>query len=152
MAVVFRGRVFSVEVDDLPLSQRHDARGGGRAPSPRPVVLIPIAGGRRARRDDQAVSGEHWPGDVGAAGRERQCRGDGRRGGARECEEEIAPGAADRLERIRGLYPCPGFCDEELIYFRVSDLRPPPPDSTNKPDEDEDIHVQSSTRTADRSP
>ena len=37
---------------------------------------------------------------------------------ARECEEEIGlvPG---RLERIRGLYPAPGFCDEELIFFKV---------------------------------
>lgn len=29
-----------------------------------------------------------------------------------------------------------------MIVFRVSDLRPPPPDSTHKPDEDEDIHAQ----------
>jgi hypothetical protein len=44
-----------------------------------------------------------------------------------------------RIERIRGLFPAPGFCDEELIYFRVSDFRPPSPDSPHKPDEDEDI-------------
>ena len=38
---------------------------------------------------------------------------------ARECEEEIGlvPG---RIERLRGLFPTPGFCDEELIFFRVS--------------------------------
>ena len=59
----------------------------------------------------------------------------------RECEEEI--GLVPRtLERIRGLFPAPGFCDEELIFFRVSDLVPPAPDSTRKPDEDEDIHAQ----------
>jgi len=29
-----------------------------------------------------------------------------------------------------------------MIFFRVSDLRPPAPDSPHKPDEDEDIHVQ----------
>jgi ADP-ribose pyrophosphatase len=60
---------------------------------------------------------------------------------SRECEEEIGlvPG---RIERIRGLYPTPGFCDEELIFFRVSDLQPPPPDSPHKPDEDEDITAQ----------
>ena len=40
---------------------------------------------------------------------------------------------------MRGLYPAPGFCDEELIFFRVSDLRRPPPDSPHKPDDDEDI-------------
>ena len=50
-----------------------------------------------------------------------------------------------RLERVRGLYPAPGFCDEELIFFHVSELRPPPSDSTHKPDEDEDIVTKSVT-------
>jgi hypothetical protein len=40
------------------------------------------------------------------------------------------------------LYPAPGYCDEELIFFRVSDLVPPPPDSPHQPDEDEYIDVQ----------
>ncbi len=44
-----------------------------------------------------------------------------------------------RLETLQALYPAPGFCDEELIFFRASDLRPPAPDSPHKPDEDEDI-------------
>jgi ADP-ribose pyrophosphatase len=45
---------------------------------------------------------------------------------ARECEEEIglAPG---KVTRLRGYYPTPGFCDEEMIYFRCEDLRPPAP-------------------------
>ena len=50
-----------------------------------------------------------------------------------------------RLERLRGLYPAPGFCDEELIFFRASDLRTPPPDSPHKPDEDEDITTRTVT-------
>jgi ADP-ribose pyrophosphatase len=57
-------------------------------------------------------------------------------GAVRECEEEIrlVPG---RLERIGGLYPAPGFCDEELIFFKAFALGPPAPDSTRQPDEDE---------------
>jgi ADP-ribose pyrophosphatase len=63
---------------------------------------------------------------------------------ARECEEEIAlrPG---RLDRLASLYPTPGFCDEELIFFRACILREPPSDSPHHPDEDEDIHVQTFT-------
>jgi ADP-ribose pyrophosphatase len=63
---------------------------------------------------------------------------------ARECEEEIGlvPG---RIERVRGLYPAPGFCDEELIFYRVSELRLPRPDSPHHPDEDEDIRPQAFT-------
>ena len=38
--------------------------------------------------------------------------------------------------------PAPGFCDEVLIYFRLSDLREPDPDSPHAPDEDEEIHAQ----------
>jgi ADP-ribose pyrophosphatase len=60
---------------------------------------------------------------------------------ARECEEEIAL-VPQRIERLRGLYPAPGFCDEELIFFRVSDLRAPDAGSARRPDEDEDIQAQ----------
>jgi ADP-ribose pyrophosphatase len=57
---------------------------------------------------------------------------------ARECEEEIglAPG---RVTRLRGYFPTPGFCDEEMIYYRCEDLRPPAPDSTARKDDDEEI-------------
>ena len=33
----------------------------------------------------------------------------------------------------------PGYSDEQLIFFRVSQLAAPPPDSPHTPDEDEDI-------------
>ena len=50
----------------------------------------------------------------------------------RECEEEIGlvPAA---VERLGAWYPAPGFCDEELIFFRVSGLQPRRPDSPHKP-------------------
>ena len=44
-----------------------------------------------------------------------------------------------RIERLRGLYPTPGYCDEEMIFFRLSGLRQPPSDSPHQPDDDEDI-------------
>ena len=40
-----------------------------------------------------------------------------------------------------GLFPSPGYCDEEMIFFRVTGLRAPAAGSPHKPDEDEDIHV-----------
>ena len=42
---------------------------------------------------------------------------------ARECEEEIGLVPA-RVTSLRGYYPTPGFCDEEMIYFRCEDLAP----------------------------
>lgn len=63
---------------------------------------------------------------------------------ARECEEEIglAPG---RLTRLGGYFPTPGFCDEEMIYYRCEDLSPPAPDSTVRKDEDEEIEPRTFT-------
>jgi ADP-ribose pyrophosphatase len=60
---------------------------------------------------------------------------------ARECEEEIGlvPG---RLEHLGSWYPVPGYCDEQMIFFKASLLRPPAPDSPHKPDEDEDIETK----------
>jgi ADP-ribose pyrophosphatase len=59
----------------------------------------------------------------------------------RECEEEIGL-VPHEIARLGGWYPVPGYSDEELIFFRVSNLRPPPPDSAHKPDEDEDIFTR----------
>ena len=63
---------------------------------------------------------------------------------ARECEEEIGlvPG---RITRLGGYYPTPGFCDEEMIYYRCEDLRPPPPDSSARKDDDEEIEPRTFT-------
>ena len=41
--------------------------------------------------------------------------------------------------------PTPGYCTEEMIFFRVSGLHAPPPDSIHKPDEDEDIESRRMT-------
>ncbi len=68
---------------------------------------------------------------------------------ARECEEEIGL-VPRRVERLRGLFPAPGFCDEELIFFRVWDLLPPAPESEHRPDEDEDIQSKVYTITEAR--
>ena len=137
MPIVYEGRVFSVEVERvrLPDGREHEVATVRHPPS---VVLIPmpdrdhvilIRQYRHSLRRDiwELPAGSLDPGETAEAA------------AARECEEEIGqvPGT---IERLRGLYPTPGFCDEELIFFRVFDLHAPPPDSTHRPDEDEDIH------------
>src|SRR6202035_2615899 len=62
----------------------------------------------------------------------------------RECEEEIRR-VPSRIERLGAWYPVPGYCDEEMIFFRVWDLHAPSPGSLHKPDEDEDITARSLT-------
>ena len=63
---------------------------------------------------------------------------------ARECEEEIGlvPGS---VRRMRSFYPTPGFCDEEMIFYRCTDLQQPSADSTAQKDEDEDLEPRTFT-------
>jgi ADP-ribose pyrophosphatase len=138
MPIVFAGRKFSVEVDRLrfPNGAEHDVEIVRHRPS---VVLLPVQDDGRLiliRQFRPSVGRELWelpagslePGESAETAAER------------ECEEEIGlvPG---RIDRLRGLFPTPGFCDEELIFFRLSALRPPDPRHRREPDEDEDIHA-----------
>ena len=50
-----------------------------------------------------------------------------------------------RVTLLGGYFPTPGFCDEEMVYCRCEDLRPPPPDSPVTKDEDEDIEPRTFT-------
>ena len=137
MAIVYKGRVFSVEVERrrFPNGQEHEVAIVRHPPS---VVLLPIAEDGRLvliRQYRPSIDREIWEVPAGSvdAGESPD------EAAARECEEEIGL-VPRRVERIRGLFPAPGFCSEELIFYRVSDLQKPPADSTRKPDEDEDIH------------
>jgi 8-oxo-dGTP pyrophosphatase MutT (NUDIX family) len=139
MPTIYQGRVFSVEVETvrLPNGTEHREETVRHRPS---VVLIPMQDAGHVvmiRQFRASIGREIWELPAGSlnAGETAEAAA------ARECEEEIRL-VPCRMERLRGFYPCPGFCDEELIFFRVSDLRPPPADSMNKPDDDEDIHVQ----------
>ena len=49
------------------------------------------------------------------------------------------------VRRMRSFYPTPGFCDEEMIFFRCTDLQPPAADSDAHRDEDEDLEPHTFT-------
>lgn len=142
MPIVFTSRVFSVEVDrvELPNGTEHEIAVVRHAPS---VVLLPMDGQGRVilvRQYRPSVRRELW--ELAAGGVNPGETPD--EAAARECEEEIGlvPG---RLERLGALFPAPGFCDEQLVFFRASDLHPPDPSSTHRADPDEDIHPRSFT-------
>jgi ADP-ribose pyrophosphatase len=139
MAIVFKGRVFSVDVETVQLrnGREHQVETIRHRPS---VVLVPMQDPGRlilVRQFRPSVGRELWECPAGGLNEGESAES----AAARECEEEIAlvPG---RIERIAALFPAPGFCDEELIFFRVSDLRAPAPDSPHHPDDDEDICAQ----------
>jgi ADP-ribose diphosphatase len=138
MPVVYEGRVFSVDVGKrtFPDGREHDVAIVRHRPS---VVLIPFEDDGRVvlvRQYRAPIDRMTWEFPAGSLD-------DGESAEAaalRECEEEIARVPA-RVERLGAWYPVPGYCDEEMIFFRVADLHPPSPDSPHKPDDDEDIEA-----------
>jgi ADP-ribose pyrophosphatase len=136
MPIVFNSRVFSVEVDtkQFPNGTSHEVTVVRHVPS---VVIIPVTEDGRVmliRQFRASVDRELWELPAGSLNPGETPE----EAAARECEEEI--GLVPRtLERLQGLFPAPGFCDEELIFFRASNLDAPAADSPRHPDEDEDI-------------
>jgi ADP-ribose pyrophosphatase len=136
------GRIFRLEVDRVTLPSGHTidmeiVRHPGSVvmlPVPAPGSIILIRQYRYAidRWIWELPAGTLKPGEDPAAA------------AARECEEEIGlvPG---RVTRLRGYFPTPGFCDEEMVYCLCEELQPPAPDSTVRKDEDEEIEPKTFT-------
>jgi ADP-ribose pyrophosphatase len=142
MSIVYKGRVFSVEVEPrrFPDGREHDVAIVRHPPS---VVLIPFEEDGRVvliRQYRPAIDRELWEFPAGSLDPGESADAAAKR----ECEEEIGR-APDQVQRLGAWYPTPGYCDEELIFFRVSGLRQPPADSPHKPDDDEDIRSYSMT-------
>jgi ADP-ribose pyrophosphatase len=137
--IVYTSRVFQVEETRVrfPDGRERDIAVVRHAPV---VVLIPLPAPGQViliRQYRASIGRETW--ELPAGGIEP---GEAEEQAARrECEEEIAL-VPHALERVGGWFPSPGFCDEEMIFFRATDLRPPDPDSSHRPDEDENIKVR----------
>ena len=134
--VVYKGRVFFVEVHKVALSNGREAELAIVRHRPS-VVLIPVQDDGRIvmiRQYRHALERDIWELPAGNVEEGESAEA----AAARECEEEIGQVPA-KVEPLGSFYPTPGYCDEEMFFFRVSGLRPPAPDSTHKPDEDEDI-------------
>ena len=140
MAVVFEGRVFSVVVETrrFPNGREHEVAVVRHPPS---VVLVPIEPDGRVvliKQYRAPLESEMWEFPAGSLDPGESAEEAARR----ECEEEIGL-VPHRIEPLGAWYPAPGYCDEKMIFFRASDLRPPPSDSLHRPDEDEDIQTRS---------
>ena len=140
---IFQGRVFSVRLETIPLPkggelQAEIVRHLGS------VVIIPITAQNEiilVKQYRPAIGRWAWelpagslkPGeDVAHAAR-------------RECHEETGQ-IPLQLERMGSYFPTPGYCDEEMTFFKATGLRMPGPgDDEAHQDEDEDIEVRAFT-------
>jgi ADP-ribose pyrophosphatase len=137
---VFNGRVFSVTVESITLP------GGDRLEAeiirhPGSVVLIPLTDRGEivlVRQYRPAIGRSAWELPAGSL-----ARGEAPESAAvRECHEEtgLIPAA---LVRLGAFFPTPGYCDEEMHFYRATGLRTPgPEDPAARQDEDEDIEAR----------
>ncbi len=134
---VFKGAVFSVSRDTVRMPNgrtvsvdvvRH-AKSVVLVPVPEPGHVILI------RQFRHAVNAFLWELPAGSVDDNESPEGAARR----ECHEEIGLVPAT-IVRLGAMYPTPGYCDEEMIFFRVSAL-----EEGSEPaqvDEDEDIEAK----------
>ena len=134
---VFDGRVFTVQVESitLPGGQQMNAE---IIRHPGSVVLIPVTEEGElilVRQYRPAIGRWVWELPAGTL----KDGEDPAKAAARECQEEIGL-IPTNLERLGALFPTPGYCDEEMSFYRVTGLRAPrEDDEAAHPDEDEDL-------------
>lgn len=134
---VFEGKVFSVDRDRVRLPHGREATQDVVRHS-KSVVLIPIPDPGKVvliRQYRYAVNAWMWELPAGSVDEGETPE----QAVARECHEEIGQ-VPSTVVRLAALYPTPGYCDEEMIFYRLSGLEDPT--TTAEVDEDESIEVR----------
>jgi ADP-ribose pyrophosphatase len=134
---VFDGRVFDIDRDRVRMPNGREVM-VDVVRHPPSVVLVPVPQPGHViliRQFRYAVRRSLWELPAGSVDGGETPEAAARR----ECHEEIGL-VPDTLVRLAALYPTPGYCDEEMIFFRVSGLS----ETAEKAavDEDEDIEAK----------
>ena len=140
MPIVFKGRVFSVEVAQVTLPNEREVT-IEIVRHPKSVVLIPVPSPGAViliRQYRAAVNQWLWELPAGSVDEGEEPEAAARR----ECHEEIGL-VPQALIRLGTFHPTPGYCDEEMVFFKASSLETPTEKA--KQDEDEDIEVKTFT-------
>jgi ADP-ribose pyrophosphatase len=134
---VFDGRVFAVDRDEVRMPHGRDVTVDViRHPPSAVIVPIPEPGHIiLIRQYRYAVNRWLWELPAGSVDEGETPEEAARR----ECHEEIGQ-VPDTVVRLGSMYPTPGYCDEEMFFFRVSGLTEPTHDA--ELDQDEDIEVR----------
>jgi ADP-ribose pyrophosphatase len=137
---IFDGKVFDVERDRVRMPNGREVT-VDIVRHPRSVVLLPVPAPREIiliRQYRYAVNRWLWELPAGSVdeGEEPEAAA------VRECHEEIGR-VPDTVVRLASLFPTPGFCDEEMLFFRLSGLTVPAEAAAL--DEDEDIEPRTFT-------
>lgn len=131
---VFSGKVFDVDRDRVRMPNRREVT-VDVVRHVKSVVLLPVPEPGHVilvRQFRYAVNRWLWELPAGSLDPGEEPEAAARR----ECHEEIGR-VPDTIVRLAALLPTPGYCDEEMIFFRLSGFVVP--DEAAAPDEDEDI-------------
>ncbi len=134
---VFKGKVFSVVRDRVVLPNGREVT-LDIVRHPKSVVLVPVPEPGHVilvRQYRHAVNANLWELPAGSLDPGETPE----QAAIRECHEEVGL-VPQTVVRLAALYPTPGYCDEEMIFFRLSSLEQPATEAAQ--DEDEDIEVK----------
>ena len=134
---VFTGKVFSVDRDCVRLPHGREAT-LDVVRHPKSVVLVPVPEPGKViliRQYRYAVNMWMWELPAGSVDEGETPE----QAAARECHEEIGQ-RPSTVVRLAALYPTPGYCDEEMLIYRVSGLEVP--EEAAEVDEDESIEAK----------
>ena len=137
---VFKGKVFSVDRDEVRLPHGRTVK-MDVVRHPKSVVLVPIPETGHViliRQYRHAVGQWLWELPAGSVDEGESPEQAARR----ECHEEIGQ-VPETIVRIGAFYPTPGYCDEEMVFYRASGLSEPT--EAAAVDEDEDIETRAFT-------
>ena len=136
---VYEGRIFTVQIETITLPKGHELN-AEVIRHPGSVVLLPVTAGGEillVRQYRAPLGRRAWELPAGSLKKGENVD----RAAKRECQEELGL-VPERLERLGAFFPTPGYCDEEMNFFKASGLREPRDDEQASPDEDEDIEVK----------
>jgi ADP-ribose pyrophosphatase len=142
---VYDGKVFDVDRDRVRMPNGREVTVDVVRHS-RSVVLLPVPEPGHIiliRQYRYAVNRFLWELPAGSVDEGEQPEAAARR----ECHEEIGQ-VPETIVRLAALHPTPGYCDEEMLFFRLSGLSVPT--EAAEPDEDEDIEPKVFTVAAAR--
>jgi ADP-ribose pyrophosphatase len=134
---VYDGRVFDVDRDCVRMPHGREVT-VDVVRHPKSVVMVPVPEPGHViliRQYRYAVNAFLWELPAGSVDEGETPE----QAAARECHEEIGkvPGT---VVRLGAMYPTPGYCDEEMVFFRLSALDEPGHQA--EVDEDEDIEAR----------
>ena len=138
--IIYKGRVFNITVDQV-------AYPDGRVVKmecvrhPGSVVLIPMTAPDRVllvRQYRYVVDRWLWELPAGTLEPHETLEA----AAVRECHEEVGK-IAGRAEKLLSCFPSPGFCDEEMHFYLLTELRDRRPDeAAAHQDPDEILNVR----------